>query len=75
MATVMPASNTQQIGETAGMIWRVLEDSGPLSTSKLVKLVEAPRDAIMQGIGWLAREDKLEIEDTSRGRVISLRSL
>jgi hypothetical protein len=27
----------------------------------------------MQAIGWLAREDKLDISETSRGRIIGLR--
>jgi hypothetical protein len=69
----MTAPPTWQIGETAGVIWHTLKDEGPLSLTKLVKAVEAPRDLIMQAIGWLAREDKIDIEETSRGRVISLK--
>jgi hypothetical protein len=61
-----------QIGETAGAIWRVLSNQGPLSTAKLIKAVEAPRDLVMQALGWLAREDKIQIDD-SRNRVVSLR--
>ena len=74
MATATESSCLLQIGEAAGQIWRVLDKKGPLSTSKLVKMIDSPRDVVMQGIGWLAREDKIEIEDTSRGRVIYLRS-
>jgi hypothetical protein len=73
MATATSVSCVGQIGETSGMIWHVLDQKGPLSTSKLVKMIDQPRDTIMQAIGWLAREDKIDIEDTSRGRVISLR--
>jgi hypothetical protein len=29
----------------------------------------------MQAIGWLAREDKIEITETKRGRILSLREL
>ena len=29
-------------------------------------------DMIMQAIGWLAREDKLSIEEGTRGRIVSL---
>jgi hypothetical protein len=61
-----------QIGETAGAIWRALSKHGPLSAAKLVKAVDAPRDLTMQAIGWLAREDKIVIDD-SRSRVITLR--
>jgi hypothetical protein len=69
----LPGSCIGQIGETAGQIWHALDESGSLSLAKLVKTIDAPRDTVMQAIGWLAREDKLEIEETSRGRVISLR--
>ncbi|HEY5312061.1 MAG TPA: winged helix-turn-helix domain-containing protein [Pirellulales bacterium] len=61
-----------QIGETAGAIWRVLSNQGPLTTAKLLKAVDVPRDLMMQALGWLAREDKIVI-DESRGRVVSLR--
>ena len=62
-----------QIGETAGQVWHTLESSGPLTLAKLAKLVDAPRDMTMQAVGWLAREDKVEIEGNGRSRVISLR--
>lgn len=61
-----------QIGEIAGAVWRVLSDQGPLSTAKLLKAVDSPRDLVMQAVGWLAREDKIVIDD-SRSRVVSLR--
>lgn len=62
-----------QIGETAGAIWRALTDHGPQSLAKLVERVGGNRDLVMQGIGWLAREGKLEITETKRGRVIALK--
>jgi winged helix-turn-helix protein DUF2582 len=62
-----------QIGETAGEIWQVLTIKGPLTIAKLVKEVDAPRDVLMQALGWLAREDKIVIEEDARTRVVSLR--
>jgi hypothetical protein len=73
MSTAMESQCITQIGETAGAVWHVLNDQGPLSIAKLVKAVDAPRDLVLQAVGWLAREDKVEIDDSSRGRVISLR--
>ena len=72
------ASETQircvdQIGETAGLVWTYLRDSGPISLAKLTKEIAAPLDVIMQAVGWLAREDKVAIEERNRSRVISLR--
>ena len=73
MATAMHLSCVEQIGETAGMIWRLLKDNGPLPVTKLVKEADAPRDLVMQSLGWLAREDKISIEEESRAKVVSLR--
>jgi hypothetical protein len=74
MATTSPASNIAAIGETAGVIWRVLAENGPLSVAKLVKAVDEPRDVVMLGLGWLARESKISIEDAGRNRIVSLQS-
>ena len=73
MATVERTSCLSDIGETAGKVWHVLDVKGPQTFAKLVKeLDDIPRDVIMQAIGWLAREDKVEIED-GRTKVVSLR--
>ncbi len=64
----------EQIGHTAGIVWHILDEKGPQSPSKLTKAVSAPRDTVMQAVGWLAREGKVCIEETKRGRTVSLRS-
>ena len=73
MATVEANCGVVLIGETAGDVWDVLTEWGPLSLAKLVKVVGKPRDMVMQAIGWLAREEKISIDDNGRGRVVSLR--
>lgn len=70
--TLTMSVGLQQIGETAGDVWRVLSEHGPLSLAKVVERVDGNRDLVMQAIGWLAREGKLEIAETKRGRVLSL---
>jgi hypothetical protein len=68
-----PITCVQQIGEAAGQVWHVLaEEAAPLSLAQLAKRVDQPRDVIMQAIGWLAREDKVRIEENGRTRTISL---
>ncbi len=62
-----------QIGETAGTVWRALSENGPLSLAKLVDRVGGNRDVVMQAVGWLAREGKIDISETKRGRVVSLK--
>ena len=67
-------SLVDQVGDTAGVVWHYLNENGPSSMTELVKEVDAPRDVVMQAVGWLAREDKLSIEEDNRGRKsISLR--
>lgn len=63
----------EQIGQTAGLVWQTLNEQGPQSLAKLVKSIDAPRDLVMQAVGWLAREDKVWIEDSKRGRMMGLR--
>lgn len=75
MATAMTQTQdcVTHIGEMAGIVWHVLEEHGPQSLAKLVKQIDAPRDSVMQALGWLAREEKLTIEETSRGKIVTLR--
>lgn len=73
MATAAPISHVAHIGETAGAVWEVLTENGPLTMAKLVKAVGGPRDVVMQALGWLAREGKIWIEEDGRRRVVSLR--
>ena len=74
MAVTAPVlDDVAHIGETAGVVWQVLSKNGPMTIAKLVKAVDEPRDTVMQALGWLAREDKICIEEEGRGRVVSLR--
>lgn len=66
-------SLVEQIGQTAGEIWKLLDESGSLSLAKTVKAVGKPRDQVMLAIGWLAREDKIEIVEQGRARMVVLR--
>ena len=73
MATPGIPPTIQRIGETAGQLWSLLEAEGPMKLTQLVKQIDAPRDTVMQAIGWLAREDKISIDKASRTLVVTLR--
>jgi len=73
METAASVSCVEGIGATAGVVWRTLSDNGPMTVARLVKAVDEPRDRVMQAIGWLAREGKLDISESHRGHLISLR--
>ncbi len=72
MATAQ-SSVLEQIGDTAGMVWHYLNENGARSLTQLAKDIDAPRDVIMQAVGWLAREGKLAIEESRKQKLISLR--
>lgn len=72
MVTESVAQEISNIGSVAGMIWNYLTMNGPVTLSRLAKDIEAPRDVVMQGVGWLAREGKVRFDETPRSKVISL---
>ena len=63
-----------RIGETAGMVWHYLDLNGAMSVTGLAQELGVPRDLAMQAIGWLAREEKVEITEAGRTKTISLKS-
>jgi len=55
-----------KIGETAGKVWKFLEDKGEASLAQIKKGVKEDPNLILEAIGWLAREDKVQIEKKDR---------
>ncbi len=58
MAIASASGCIESIGNTAGEIWHVLHDRGPLPISKLIQEIDAPRDLVLQGIGWLGAKTR-----------------
>ena len=63
----------EQVGETAGLVWSALSAKGPMSLPALKKQVKAPADSVLMAIGWLAREDKLSLQQKGRTQVLCLK--
>ena len=61
------------IGETAGKIWNLINDNGEVSISKLSSEINKPNSVVYMGLGWLAREDKINIVKSKKGTKISLK--
>jgi hypothetical protein len=61
-----------EIGTIAGRVWHYLQESGPVTMTQLAKEIDAPRDLIMQGVGWLAREGKVTFYNGARSRRVGL---
>ncbi len=63
----------ESVGIVAGLVWSYLDAHGPMTLSKLAREVDAPRDLVMQGVGWLAREGKIDFQEGGRSKTISLK--
>jgi hypothetical protein len=61
-----------QIGETAGHVWRALESHGPQTVAALMEEVNAPQSLFFMAIGWLSREDKVRFESADGDYLVSL---
>jgi len=65
----------ENIGQTAGQVWKFLEAHGESTLSGVEKGVEAPKAMVSMAVGWLAREGKIAVKDEKRTVRISLREL
>ena len=54
-----------KIGETAGKIWKVMQKKGEVNVAQLPKLLNEKSAIVYQGLGWLAREDKIDYQTKS----------
>jgi predicted transcriptional regulator len=72
METQPTARVRETIGECAGEVWEFLHEHGPTNITKLLHNLGLSRDLIFQGIGWLAREGKLDISEDGRKKIVSL---
>lgn len=61
----------EKIGQSAGQIYNYLNDNGESSFSKMKKELDLKSNFADLGLGWLAREDKVEI--SKKGTSVSVR--
>ncbi len=63
----------QKVGETAGLIWLALDSGGPLKLTVLKKQLKANDVTLHMALGWLAREDKIEMSTSGRTFLVQLK--
>lgn len=63
----------ETIGAVAGQIWAYLSENGETSVANLKKQLELKGDQAGLGLGWLAREDKLVINQKGNTVKVSLK--
>ena len=61
----------EQIGISAGVIYDYLNNNGESTFSKMKKELDLKGNFADLGLGWLAREDKVEI--SKKGTSVSVR--
>jgi len=64
---------TDKVAHTAGLIWHTLNGMGPLKFTALQRQVKVPAPLLHMGLGWLAREDKIELTPNGRSFYIRLK--
>ena len=61
------------VGETAGRVWQALSSEGPLTVAQLKKKLNGTGEMVPLALGWLAREDKIEILQEKKTVRVSLK--
>ena len=62
------------IGNIAGAIWHYLKENNEATVTKLTRELGETERTILMGIGWLAREGKLDFEKRKLGTYITLKA-
>lgn len=61
-----------KIIEAAGKTWRYLGQNGQTNVSQLAKSLNEKDEVVLQALGWLAREDKINYTVKNRRTFVSL---
>jgi len=56
---------TVKFGTSAGKIWQVLNEKGCLKKDDIIQMTNLNETDLHTGIGWLARENKISIQQDS----------
>ncbi len=62
-----------KVGEAAGKLWDTLSTDGPQTVTQLKTKVNGASEVVNFALGWLAREDKIEITQEKKSFRIRLK--
>ena len=62
-----------KIGITAGQIWKYIDKNSEVTALKLKSALGITNTVLYMGLGWLAREGKINIVEYAKGYKISLK--
>ena len=63
----------ESIGKIAGDIWKYVSDNGPSTSIKIKSALGISNTLLYLALGWLAREDKITIEDHEQSHKVFLK--
>ncbi len=63
----------KRIEENAGRIWKILAEFGQLSPGALKKMTRLDDKDIYLALGWLARENKLHMQEKRKQLLLCLK--
>ena len=64
----------EKAGELAGAIWNALNENGAMNAKDLKKAAKAKSEKdLYLGLGWLLREDKLNVSEDEKEPVFCLK--
>ena len=64
----------ESIGSVAGAIWHYLKNNNEATVTKLTREIGVNERTVLMGVGWLAREGKLDFEQRKQGTYITLKT-
>jgi hypothetical protein len=62
----------EKVIEIAGKTWRYLGQNGETNVNQLPKVLKEKDEVVLQALGWLAREDKINYATKNRRTFVSL---
>lgn len=63
----------EKVGESAGKVWHALSTDGPQTVAQLKTKLNGSSEVLNFALGWLAREDKVEITQDKRSFKVKLK--
>lgn len=64
----------EKAGSIAGAIWNALSETSGLNAKELKKVIKVKTEKeLYLGLGWLLREDKLEVTEDEKDPVFALK--
>jgi len=60
--------NIEVIGRNAGLVWEALNTGEVLGTKQIKKITKLKDKELYAALGWLARENKVNFQETEDGK-------